>query len=231
MSGDHSIQGNRAIGLLFERAAGSYEAVSNAYTMSRRAEALAAWVCGSSIEIGGGTGAVSSRLADQSKAFHSDISVSMCRLARQKLQRPGVCFDAECIPVASESFDSVVAAEMIYYLARPETFAAEAHRILRPGGRLILSTTNPLMTWLERGRSVLRKLGLPGMFFDDGSPDFLKLKKVCEMLEKAGFQIEHRGGVVPMPFSCLDWCNRILERTPAWRLSLFFIVVATKPLR
>ena len=208
---------NREVARLFDRAAGIYDLVSNSYTMARRAAALAAWVKGTSIEVGGGTAAVSAGLRERSHAFHSDISHSMCRVARDRINRPSACFDAECMPLANQSFDSIVAGEMIYYLGRPERFVSEAFRALRPGGRLILSTTNPLMTVVERGRTFLRELGFRHMFFDDGSPRFLPARKVTFMLNSSGFEVEHLGGIVPIPFRALDRLNRILESTPLWR--------------
>ena len=50
--------------------------------------------------------------------------------------------DAHSLPFADNSFDVVVLYEAIYYLAWPERFIAEAHRILRPGGTIILGTAN-----------------------------------------------------------------------------------------
>ncbi|MBI3836142.1 MAG: methyltransferase domain-containing protein [Planctomycetes bacterium] len=220
---------NREVGRRFDEIAGEFDRISNPYTLARRAQALARFVRGSSIEIGGGTAAVTASLADRSRAWHSDISAKMCGLARVKLNLPSVCFDAEQIPLSRESFDSIVSAEMIYYLKQPERFIAEAYRVLKPGGRLILSTTNPMMAMLDQGRSLLRRLGFGGMFFDDGSPRFIALHTIRELLLANHFTIEHVGGIVPMPFARFDWLNRILERTPLWRLSLFLIIVAGKP--
>jgi len=220
---------NLGVARRFDEVAGEFDRISNSYTLSRRAESLAAFVRGSSIEIGGGTAAVTAALPDVSRAWHSDISAKMCELAGRKLNRPSICFDAEQIPLAGESFDSIVSAEMIYYLNQPKRFIAEAFRVLRPGGRLILSTTNPLMTCVEKGRSLLRKLGVRGMFFDDGSPTFIRLRAIRDLLESNYFAIEHVGGIVPLPFAKLDMINCILERTPLWRISLFLIIVAVKP--
>ncbi len=50
--------------------------------------------------------------------------------------------DAEALSFPDGSFDVVVHFEAIYYLPRPERFASEVRRVLRPGGILVLCTTN-----------------------------------------------------------------------------------------
>lgn len=50
--------------------------------------------------------------------------------------------DAQSLPFADDSFDVVLIVEALYYVPRPEAFFAEARRVLRPGGRLLIVTTN-----------------------------------------------------------------------------------------
>ncbi len=52
------------------------------------------------------------------------------------------CFNAQALPFPNESFDLVLLYEAVYYLSQPEIFYAEARRVLRPGGRLIICTVN-----------------------------------------------------------------------------------------
>ncbi len=100
--------------------------------------------------------------------------------------------------------------------------------MLRSGGRLLISTTNPVVTILERGRSLLRKMGFKRMFFDDGSPNFISMSRIVGILEQAGFVVESRRYIVVLPFAQLDRLNRILERTPLRHFALFMIVCARK---
>lgn len=44
------------------------------------------------------------------------------------------------IPLKSESFDTVLMSEVLEHLERPVDALAECHRLLRPGGKLILTT-------------------------------------------------------------------------------------------
>jgi SAM-dependent methyltransferase len=50
--------------------------------------------------------------------------------------------DAQALSFPDRSFDVVVHFEAIYYLPRPEQFASEVRRLLRPGGVLVVCTAN-----------------------------------------------------------------------------------------
>lgn len=220
---------NQQVAHLFDAAAPLYDRSSNPYAVGRRVEALAALATGDCLEIGGGTGAVSSVLSGKSTVVHSDIAPEMCRVARRKWNLPSVCFDAEAMPFADASFDRVLGAEMIYYLAHPKRCMQEAFRVLRPGGCLVICTTNPLATLWEKGRTVLRRLGFSGMFFDDGAPRFMPLRRLRAMLGTVGFEPVRARHIIPLPLGCCDIINRGLERTPLSRLGLFLVIVAQKP--
>lgn len=49
-----------------------------------------------------------------------------------------VVANAQCLPFSEAAFDNVVAVDALHHLPRPLKFLAEARRVLRPGGRLIL---------------------------------------------------------------------------------------------
>lgn len=51
--------------------------------------------------------------------------------------------DAHALPFADERFTAVVAGELIEHLFQPPVFLCECNRVLRMGGRLVLSTPNP----------------------------------------------------------------------------------------
>jgi len=53
-----------------------------------------------------------------------------------------VCGDAHYLPLKAEAFDTVVSLETVEHLANPAVFAGELWRVLRAGGRLLLSTPN-----------------------------------------------------------------------------------------
>lgn len=62
---------------------------------------------------------------------------------RNHSKRAGLtCFGAEELPFADNSFDSVLLFEALYYVEQPAAFFAEARRVLRPGGQLLVVTAN-----------------------------------------------------------------------------------------
>jgi len=50
--------------------------------------------------------------------------------------------DAQSLPFADRSLDTVIMFEAIYYLRNIDLFLAECHRVLRPGGSVLLSLPN-----------------------------------------------------------------------------------------
>ncbi|EHR04620.1 class I SAM-dependent methyltransferase [Bradyrhizobium sp. WSM471] len=51
-------------------------------------------------------------------------------------------FDAQDLPYGDASFDTVIIFEALYYVSSAERFMAEAKRVLRPGGQLLISNAN-----------------------------------------------------------------------------------------
>lgn len=126
------------------------------------------------VDVGCGVGFLSKRLASLPGApliVGADRAAEALVVARDTVRGCGnvrLCRgDAQALPLSSNSADVVAAFDVIEHLAEPELFLAEAHRVLRPGGVLILSTPNPQSLgarlkghhpewngrpWAERGR-------------------------------------------------------------------------------
>jgi SAM-dependent methyltransferase len=88
-----------------------------------------------------GLGALSARARRLVAGDYDRRCLDACR-AHYGSRVPLLRLNAEHLPFPDESFDLVLMFEAIYYLARPERFCAEARRILRPGGRLLLALPN-----------------------------------------------------------------------------------------
>jgi len=100
---------------------------------------------GTLLDIGTGTGRVLELLASRVRqALGVDASRSMLALARARLAGPafGHCSvrlaDMYRLPLASATFDTVVMQMVLHHAEDPGLALAEAARVLRPGGRLLL---------------------------------------------------------------------------------------------
>ncbi len=97
------------------------------------------------IDIGTGTGRVLELLAPRiSQGVGIDASKAMLALARSRLARAGLLHcsvrlaDMYRLPLAAASFDVAVLQMVLHYAEDPPGVLAEAARVLRPGGRLIV---------------------------------------------------------------------------------------------
>lgn len=98
---------------------------------------------GGLLEVGCGEGNFLRRAArDFSFACGLDLSrEGLKRASRHQL--PLNLGDAQNLPFKSESFEFLIAFDLVEHLPAPEKFFDEAVRILKPGGELVLTTPNP----------------------------------------------------------------------------------------
>jgi ubiquinone/menaquinone biosynthesis C-methylase UbiE len=70
-----------------------------------------------------------------------DLSLVMLAQARRRLPSCVllVAADAEALPFASGSFDSVVSSSSFHYWPAPADGLRELHRVMRPGGRVVIT--------------------------------------------------------------------------------------------
>jgi ubiquinone/menaquinone biosynthesis C-methylase UbiE len=221
---------NLELQAIYNDAAAIFDEVSHPYSVSRRREALAAWASGDCLEVGAGTGEISRALLERGlRVTATDISPNMVARIQNKMHIEALVCDAETLPFADASFDTVVAAEVIYYLDHPEVFLREAFRVLRPGGRLVLSSANNgTAKFYERARAFLRKFGVSKMYFDDKLKDFMTTRKLRSLLEIGGFEVEDMQKVIVLPFGFLDGLNRVLEKTAFKHFGIFLLARAKK---
>ncbi len=107
-------------------------------------KALADHPIGRLLDVGTGTGRMIELLGPSAAlAIGIDRSSEMLRLARVKLEAAGIPSslrqaDMYAVPLADGSADSVVIHQVLHYAQNPSAALAEAARVLRPGGRLLV---------------------------------------------------------------------------------------------
>ena len=103
--------------------------------------AIAEVAPGRVLEVGGGPGELSERVARElgAEVVMVDISARMAELARQRGVDARVG-DVQALPFEDAVFDCAVAAWMLYHVPDLDRGLAELRRVLRPGGRLVAVT-------------------------------------------------------------------------------------------
>jgi ubiquinone/menaquinone biosynthesis C-methylase UbiE len=137
------------------------------------------------LEVSFGTGYLLSQYASRFETIGVDYNPRMIEAARRRLARNGVrakllCGDAHALPFADGSFDTLVNTDAFTLYQDPPRAMAEFHRVLRPGGRLVLMEYDypKDRNWLGMKLMVLpRLLTMPFVEFD-------------ALLQGAGFEYE-----------------------------------------
>lgn len=101
------------------------------------------------LELGAGTGFFTINLAlagrfDGAELTVTDISEGMLEVCVENGRRHGITLipkagDAEALPFEDASFDLVIGHAFLHHLPDPEAALAEAHRVLAPGGTLVIA--------------------------------------------------------------------------------------------
>jgi ubiquinone/menaquinone biosynthesis C-methylase UbiE len=148
--------------------------VSSPRKLARRTDAPST---GRILELGPGPGWWSRALADRVVDGHlalCDLQPGMLAIARQKFGAEPVSYatgDAMALPYRSSVFDAAVLVTVLGEVPDPSACLGELHRVLRPGGRLVLVETRldsdftrfgPLRALVEPvGFTVARRYGNP----------------------------------------------------------------------
>lgn len=132
--------------------------------------ALSGRPIGDLVDMGTGTGRVLELLAPHvERAVGIDLSREMLAAARANLERAGLsnCMvrqgDITQLPLPAGSADAVTLHQVLHYAADPAAVVAEAARVLRPGGRLVVVDFAPHELEILRDQHAHRRLG----FADD----------------------------------------------------------------
>jgi arsenite methyltransferase len=129
-------------------------ATTDAVDVRRRIRARLAPLAGERfVDIGCGPGHLAVELAidvgPTGMVFALDPYTAMLEIAREEVEArslgdrvevvPG---DAMALPMADASVDGIAIVQVLEHLAAPEGALVEAHRVLRPGGRLVVVDTD-----------------------------------------------------------------------------------------
>jgi 2-polyprenyl-3-methyl-5-hydroxy-6-metoxy-1,4-benzoquinol methylase len=131
------------------------------------------------LDVGAGDGLLAETLLQDAKTLTAlDISLKRIKRCADRCKNGYfVVADAEVLPFKKESFDCIVASELIEHLIEPKEFLRSAYNALTIGGTLIISTPS-------------------GLFYESNLDEILKdhhlhtfsPRKLKSLLKKAGFK-------------------------------------------
>lgn len=118
------------------------------------------------LDIGTGTGRMIERFGERcSRAVGVDMSRDMLNVARSNLEqsplsnwslRQGDMYE---LPIADETFGAAIIHQVLHFAEHPDTVIAEAARVLRPGGQLVVADFAPHELEELRDEHYHRRLG------------------------------------------------------------------------
>jgi len=146
-------------------------------------------------DLGCGNGYITTRLASLGYAMTGvDLSQSGLEIARTgngNARYVEACIDRRLVSQLGNAFDLVLSSDVIEHLYRPSDLLEAAHSVLKPGGRLLVTT--PYHGYVKN--LVLAISGkMDGHFsalHDGGHIKFFSIKTLSKLIESSGFTDLH----------------------------------------
>lgn len=102
---------------------------------------------GKVLDLGCGTGAVLAEFSNLTESVGLDMSMVALKFASSRKDFNLVQASGTDMPFGAETFDSVVGLDVFEHIENHEAAFKECYRVLRPGGKLILSVPAFKMLW------------------------------------------------------------------------------------
>jgi ubiquinone/menaquinone biosynthesis C-methylase UbiE len=169
------------------------------------------------LDVGAGPGFLAVEMAAEvgaeGKVNGLDPSGSMLALARDREAPDGAApveyaeGEATALPFGDASFDAVVATQVYEYVEDMPAALAEAHRVLKPGGRLaVLDTDWGSLVWRSGDEERMRRVLAA---WDEHLADPYLPRRLSGLLRDAGFSV---GEVSTLPLLNVGWSPEAFSR-------------------
>jgi ubiquinone/menaquinone biosynthesis C-methylase UbiE len=154
------------------------------------------------LDVGCGTGVFAARVLERFPDTHVcglDLSEGMlckaaarCQAARDRIHL--VQGDSERLPFADDVFDAVTCTHSFHHYPRQDRVVAEMHRVLRPGGRLLIIDGDRDRLW---GHLIFDVL----VVLVEGPVHHMASRALRQLYREAGFEnVSQRRRRGPLPF-------------------------------
>jgi len=153
------------------------------------------------LDAGIGTGRIAYAVKDKgAEVIGFDLEVKQVTKTTSDFKSIGddsfeaVAADIQFIPFADASFDAVLCFRVLKYVPDYHLALTELHRVLKPGGRLVLEISN-LYSWEVLLDAVRRLRGLPPVV-----RHYFVMKRIMGLLEQQNFVIINSAPTYKIPF-------------------------------
>lgn len=188
------------------------------------------WISGKLLEVGCGEGRGVDVLLPHAESYLGLDKISEV-ISSLKKKYPKVAFEQAVIPpfatIKDNSFDTVVSFQVIEHIKDDRLFLEEIYRVLKPGGKAIISTPNINHTlsrnpWHEREYTPEQLISLSEKIFDSvdakgvGGTEKVwsyheaNRKSVQKIMRFDIFDLQHKlpASILRMPYEILNRMNR-----------------------
>ncbi len=180
------------------------------------------------LDVGCGAGLLSEAMArGGARVTALDLAPELIDVARLHLLESGLQVDYRLVAVeelaaqAPGSFDAITCMEMLEHVPDPGSVLRACATLLRPGGRLFVSTLN--RTPLAFAVAIVGAEYLAGLL-PKGTHDYKSFIRPAELsawLRRAGFELEDVSGLAYDPIRRKAWVNQ--------RTDINYLACAVKP--
>lgn len=158
----------------------------------------------------------------------------MGEICRQRLAEAGleifmwVPVSDNILSFSDASFDAVLFFETLEHFPEPARLVSELYRVLRPGGKMILTTPNLLWEPIHALAAIFK------LHHSEGPHRFVPYRRLMRMVEETGFEITVAETTVLIPggpeflVQVGEWIEKRTRRTLMPILGLRRIIIGRK---